>query len=62
MECKECGSDLKVSNSKYESPKNNTEVYNTLDLVCINPKCPSYAGPNLNTPRKIAAKVKNKVG
>ena len=51
-----------VSNSKYESAEGSKDVYSELTLVCINPKCGSYCGVDLNNPLKIAKMVRNKVG
>ena len=61
MQCPECSQPLMVSNSKYESAEGSTEVYSVLTMVCVNPKCPNYCGPNLNEPLKIATIVRNKV-
>jgi hypothetical protein len=61
MQCSECKSNLLVSNSKYESAEGSTDVFSVLTMVCVNPKCGTYAGTNLNEPLKIAATVRNKV-
>lgn len=61
MQCPECQSNLMVANSKFESSEGSTEVYSVLTMVCVNPKCGNYAGPNLNEPLKVAAVVRNKV-
>lgn len=61
MECPECRSPLMVANSKFESAENSTDVYSVLTMVCVNPKCGTYAGTNLNEPLKVAAVVRNKV-
>jgi hypothetical protein len=61
MKCEECNSSLFVSSSRYESEEGSTDVYSVLSLVCINPKCDNYCGPNLNKPLKVAAIQKNKV-
>lgn len=61
MECPECQQSLMVASSKYESDKDSTEVYSVLTMVCINPKCDNYSGPNLNEPKKIANVVRKKV-
>jgi hypothetical protein len=50
-----------VGNSQYKSDEGSTEVYVELMMVCVNPKCGTYAGPNLNEPLKVAAVVRNKV-
>lgn len=62
MQCPECQSNLMVANSKFESSEGSTEVFSVLTMVCVNPKCPNFAGPNLNEPLKVAATVRNKVG
>lgn len=62
MECLECKQSLIVANSKFESEQGSTEVYNVHTMVCVNPKCPNYAGTNLNKPLKVAKIIKNKVG
>ena len=61
MKCPECRAPLMVSSSKYESEEGSTDVYNVLTLVCINPKCDNYSGPNLNEPQKVAEIVRRKV-
>jgi hypothetical protein len=61
MQCPECNSPLMASNSKYKSDEGSTDVYVELTLCCVNPKCGTYAGTNLNEPLKIAATVRNKV-
>ena len=61
MQCPECKSNLIVGNSKYKSDEGSTDVYVELTLCCINPKCGTYAGYNMNNPLKIAATVRNKV-
>lgn len=59
--CPECNSPLNVANSKFESEQGSTDVYSVLTMVCVNPKCSNYCGPNLNEPLKVAAIVRNKV-
>lgn len=61
MECLECQAPLQISNSKFESAAGSTEVYSVLTMVCVNPKCSNYCGPNLNEPLKVADVIKNKV-
>jgi hypothetical protein len=51
-----------ASNSKFESAEGSTDVYSVLTMVCVNPKCGTYAGTNLNKPLKVAKIIKNKVG
>jgi hypothetical protein len=48
-----CGSDLKVAKNTFKSKKDSEDVYSELTMVCINPKCPEYAGMNLNKPKKF---------
>jgi uncharacterized protein YbaR (Trm112 family) len=60
MGCPVCKSPLMVSNSKFESEVGSTDVFNVLTMVCINPKCPNYAGSDLNNPAK-AETIRNKV-
>lgn len=73
MKCPECGSNLLISNNKFETKTTDDgiEIYSVLTMVCINsrvdpvkkaPVCSLYAGPNLNKPLKVAATVRNKVG
>jgi hypothetical protein len=62
MQCPECNSPLMASNSKFESAEGSTDVYSVLTMVCVNPKCGTYAGTNLNKPLKVAKIIKNKVG
>lgn len=61
MNCEECKAPLQISHSEYKSDQGSTEVYCELTMVCVNPKCSLYCGPNLNEPLKVAATVKNKV-
>ena len=62
MECNKCKKPLMVSNSKYTTEVDSIEIYSELTLVCINPKCDSYCGVDLNNPLKVAKLVRNKVG
>jgi hypothetical protein len=59
VKCKECQQELRIANSKLASDKDSTDVYSELTLVCINPKCNSYAGQDLNNPVKFET-VRNK--
>jgi hypothetical protein len=61
VECPECKAPLQIADSKLESDVGSTDIYSVLTLVCVNPKCPNYCGPNLNQPLKVAAVVRNKV-
>ena len=61
MQCPECKAPLQISNSKFESEVGSEDVYSVLTMVCVNPKCPNYCGPNLNEPLKVAAIIRNKV-
>jgi hypothetical protein len=61
MECKLCKENLMVSENKFESDINTTEVYSVMKLVCTNPKCDGYCGTDLNKPIKVAETVRNKV-
>jgi len=61
LQCDLCGNPLMVSDSTLTSPLDSTEVYSELTMVCINPKCGNYCGKELNKPKKIAKKMKNKV-
>jgi hypothetical protein len=61
VQCPECNQPLNVANSKFESEQGSTDVYSVLTMVCVNPKCPNYAGTNLNEPLKVAKTVRNKV-
>ena len=61
MECQECRQPLMVAGSKLQSDIGSTDVYSVLTMVCVNPKCGSFCGPDLNNPRKVADIVKNKV-
>jgi len=61
VECLECKQPLMVSHSEYKSEVGSSDVYVELLLVCVNPKCGTCAGTNLNEPLKVAAVVRNKV-
>ena len=73
MNCPECGSNLLISNSKYETETTDDgiEIYSVLTMVCVNSRvdpvkkthvCSLYAGQDLNNPLKVASTVRNKVG
>ena len=51
-----------VANNKLVTEIDSVEIFSELTLVCINPKCDSYCGVDLNNPLKVAKTVKNKVG
>jgi len=59
--CPECNNPLNIAHSEFKSEAGSTEVYSELTMVCINPKCGNYCGPNLNEPLKVAETVRNKV-
>lgn len=59
--CPECQYDLMISDSGFESDVGSTDVFSVLKLVCINPKCSSFIGQNLNNPDKVVKVVRNKV-
>ncbi len=61
MECPECRQPLLIAGSRFQSDEGSTEVYSELKMVCVNPKCGNYSGPDLNNPLKVAAVVRNKV-
>lgn len=52
MKCKQCNGKMFIADSKFVSEKDTTDVFQELKLVCINPKCPNYAGSNLNRAEK----------
>ncbi len=60
VECPECKAQLKVADGRFESDIGSTDVYRVLTMVCDNPKCPNYCGPNLNEPLKVTAILRNK--
>jgi len=37
-----------IAESKFVTEVDSTDVYNELKMVCINPKCPEFGGPDLN--------------
>jgi hypothetical protein len=39
---------MMIAGSKLVSEKGTTDVYNEMKMVCINPKCPEFGGPDLN--------------
>lgn len=61
MECPECKAPLNVARGEFKSEQGSTDVYLEQTLVCINPKCQNYCGPDLNNPLKVTAIVRNKV-
>jgi len=61
VNCPECKAPLQVANSRFESPEDSTDVFSVLTMVCVNPKCPNFAGTNLNEPTKIVEVLKRKV-
>lgn len=52
MKCSQCNSDMKIAGSEFVSDKGSTDVYQELKMVCINPKCPNFAGTDLNKAEK----------
>ena len=66
MLCSDCGAPLQIADSKFafendHTPDLPTELYSVLTMVCVNPKCSNYCGPNLTEPLKVAQVVRNKV-
>lgn len=61
MQCPQCQADLVICNSKLVSEVGSTDVYSVLTMICVNTKCPNYAGTDLNNPRKVTETVRNKV-
>ena len=47
-----------VAKGKISSELDSTEVYNTLTLICINPKCADYSGPDTSNPAKVAETIR----
>lgn len=60
MKCAQCNEDMMIAGSKFISEVDSTDVYTELKLVCVNPKCPSYAGTDL-TNATVYTSVRNKV-
>jgi len=50
-----------ISNQEFTSPKETTDVYCQLVLVCTNPKCGEFGGNDLKNPNKGKAKREKKV-
>jgi hypothetical protein len=44
-----------------DTPDKETEVYNNLPMICINPKCDYYGGTDLGNPIKTITIIKNKL-
>lgn len=49
-----------ISDSKFTSELDSTDVYVTQQFVCSNAKCPDYAGKDMKKPKKYK-KIKDKV-
>jgi hypothetical protein len=60
VKCPECDSPLMIANSRLVSDEGSTEVYSEKTMVCINPKCNSYSGIDLNNPLKVVTVLRNK--
>jgi len=39
---------MMIAESKFVTEVDSTDVYNELKMVCINPKCSEFGGPDLN--------------
>jgi len=61
MKCKQCNSDLNVSNCKMESEVGTDVVEAVQTLVCVNPKCSMYCGGDLTNPLKVAEVIRTQV-
>jgi predicted metal-binding protein len=48
VKCDKCGGKMMIAESKFVTEVDSTDVYNELKMVCINPKCPEFGGPDLN--------------
>jgi len=52
VKCDTCGGKMMIAGSRFVSEEGSTDVFQELKLVCINPKCPNYAGSDLNRAEK----------
>ncbi|MHC1722742.1 MAG: hypothetical protein AB9836_06005 [Aminipila sp.] len=59
--CPKCNEELQIASSKLESDVGTTDIYSVLTLVCPNPKCDNYAGPDRNNPKVIVKTPRIKV-
>lgn len=60
MECPICRQILLVASCKPKSAVGTEEVTLVQTMVCPNPKCDNYCGPDLGKPLKVAAVVENR--
>lgn len=58
MKCKLCDQHLVIKGGKLHSEEGSTDVYNTTEYACVNPRCDLYAGIDLNSPEAKVADVK----
>lgn len=56
--CPACGRQLFIGPSEFVSEAGKQSVYNKLSMVCINPDCKNYSGPDTKNPKKVAMEIK----
>ena len=63
MKCKLCDQNLVIADNEESSPIGTTEIITRLTLVCTNPNCANYCGPDLNADNlKVAETVEHRRG
>lgn len=50
--CPQCNSILRIAKSRLEPDKNNIDIYNVMEMQCVNPNCENY--------NKLITTIKNK--
>ena len=53
MKCDTCGGKMMIAGSRFVSEEDSTDVFQELKMVCINPKCDDFAGPDLSNATKF---------
>ncbi len=66
MNCPKCQCSLSIGTTRLEfegdnSPDTVTKVFNVLPMVCTNPGCDNYGGPDLNNPKVVTATLRQKM-
>ncbi|WP_206460417.1 hypothetical protein [Anaerovorax sp. IOR16] len=59
--CPKCNAELQIANNQLKSERDSEDVYCELTMVCPNPNCENYAGPDRNNPKTVVKTIRNKV-
>ena len=62
MKCDKCNQDLMAKDPEFKTEMNTVTITMELTLLCVNPKCDIYCGPDMSNPVHIAKKIKKPIG